>query len=272
MRHRSFIVAAVTILSLVGGMPVGHAAPVAQGVTVALTPTQQVVPGATFDVYLDVTEAGSPFNGFDAVIGYDPAALTFVPGSNQDGSYLTDACGNIWHMTFAVGASAITITDVLGCASVSLPGPGRIFRLSFQASMTPQVTAVEFLPGLQFFNAGLFVNPANSTRALIGIGMPVGVEPTGPPTRLWLAAAPNPSLGTLMFKVESNRAGPETLTVFDFQGRVVRRLAERRIEPGVHTIAWDGRNEAGAKVPPGVYLARLEVAGKAVWNRVTMLR
>jgi hypothetical protein len=271
MRHQSRIAAAMMILSLAGAMPVGHAAPAALGVTVALTPTQQVAPGATFDVYLDVTEAGSPFNAFDAYIGYDPAALTYVVGSNEEGPYMLDACGNTFHV-FKAGAGMLTINDALLCGGVSLTGPGRIYHLRFQASMTPQVTTVEFLPGLQFYNAGLYVNPANSTNARIGIGMSVGVEPAGPPTRLSLVAAPNPSPGMLMFKVESNRAGPETLSVFDMQGRTVRRLANRTTGPGVQTIPWDGRNEAGAKVPPGVYLARLEVAGKAVWNRVTMLR
>ena len=271
MRHRSCIVAAMAILLLVGGVPVAHAAPAASGVTVALTPTQQVAPGATFDVYLDVTTVGSAFNGFDAYIGYDPAALTYVSGSNEEGSYMTNACGNTFHI-FKSGFGVDTISDVLMCGGVSLTGPGRLYHLRFQASTTPQVTTVEFLPGLQFYNAGLYVNPANTTHAVIGIGMNVGVEPTGPPTRLSLAAAPNPSPGTLTFKVESNRAGPETLSVFDLQGRVVRRLADRRIEPGVHTVSWDGRNEAGAKLAPGVYLARLEVAGKAVWTRVTMIR
>ena len=142
MRHRSCVVAAVTFLSLVGGMPVGHAAPVAQGVTVALTPTQQVVPGATFDVYLDVTEAGSAFNGFDAYIGYDPAALTYVPGSNQEGSYMLDppACGNTFHV-FKAGVGVDTISDVLMCGGVSLPGPGRLYRLRFQASRQAVCTA-----------------------------------------------------------------------------------------------------------------------------------
>jgi hypothetical protein len=111
----------------------------------------------------------------------------------------------------------------------------------------------------------------NASNVLIGVGMAVGVEPPGPPQRLSLRAAPNPSPGSMVFTVESGRAGPETLTVLDVLGRTVRRFAESRTAPGVHTIAWDGRNEAGAKLPPGMYLARLEVAGRTVWTRVTLL-
>lgn len=270
--HRCLTATVMAPLLLAGALTV-HASTDAQGVTVALLPSQQVAPGATFDLYVQVTEAGSVFNGFDAVVGFDPAALTFVPGSDAEGPYMTGACGNTFNV-FQAGANSLTFTDVLLCAGVSLPGPGQLYKLSFQASMTPQVTEVGFLPGLQFYNAGLYVNPVNSSNVRIGIGMSpnAGVVPSKSPTRLLLTAAPNPSPGALMFKAESDQAGPETLGVFDLQGRVVRRLEERRIEPGTHTIAWDGRNEAGAKLPPGVYLARLEVAERTVWTRITLLR
>jgi hypothetical protein len=267
--HRCTTAAVMASLLLVGSLT-AHASPDASGVTVALLPSQQVAPGATFDLYIQVTQAGSVFNGFDAVIGYDPAALTFVPGSNQEGSYMTGACGNTFHV-FQAGAATDTITDVLLCNGVSLPGPGQLYHLRFQASMTVQVTEVQFLPGLQFYNAGLYVNPVTSSNVLIGVGMPVSVAPPGKPARLSLAAAPNPSPGTLTFRVESNLAGPETLTVVDVMGRTVRRFTESSAAPGVRTIAWDGRDEAGVKLPPGMYLARLEVAGKTVRTRVTLL-
>lgn len=268
--HPCMTAAVMASLLLVGGFT-AHASPGAVGVTVALVPAQQVALGSTFDLYIQVTQAGSVFNGFDAVIGYDPAALTFVSGSNEEGPYMTGACGNTFHV-FHAGARTDTITDVLLCNEVSLPGPGQLYHLRFQASMTPQTTQVQFLPGLQFYNAGVYVTPVNSSDVLIGLGTPVGVDPSAQPARLALRAAPNPSRGALTFTVESNRAGPETLIVLDVMGRTVQRFTQSRTGPGVHTIAWDGRDEAGAKLPPGMYLARLEVAGKSVWTRLTLLQ
>jgi hypothetical protein len=270
--HRCMTTAVMAPLILVAVLT-AHASPAAPGVTVALLPTQQVTLGGTFDLYIQVTEAGSEFNGFDAVIGYDPAALTELPLSQaeHETAYMLGGCGNSFYI-FKSGASTDTITDVrLGSTCPTLTGPGQIFHLRFQASMTQQVTRVSFLTGLQFYNAGLYVHPVNSTDVLIGIGMPVGVEPPAPPKRLSLRATPNPSPGSLTFTVESGLTGPETLIVMDVQGRTVRRFAGSRAAPGTHTIAWDGRNEAGAKLPPGMYLARLEVAGRAVWTRVTLL-
>ncbi|HIE09627.1 MAG TPA: hypothetical protein EYP65_07230 [Armatimonadetes bacterium] len=35
---------------------------------------------------------------------------------------------------------------------------------------------------------------------------------------------------------------------------------ERPLEPGIHTLIWDGKNSAGRRVPAGIYL--LEVVGR----------
>src|SRR6266436_4198597 len=99
----------------------------AQGVSVSFSPaTLEVAPGDEFDLDLVVTDPGSPFNGFDAVVGYDPDGLTFIPlspTSLQEGAYMTGACGSTFHR-FHAGSQTDTITDVLLCDGVSLTGPG----------------------------------------------------------------------------------------------------------------------------------------------------
>src|SRR5580765_1145624 len=122
------LVASVAVLTgphLAAGQP---------GVKVALLPTSQIVgPGQEFDVTIQVTRAGSPFNAFDAVIGWDPTAIqpvTLTPLSDQEGAYLTAACAKRFHV-FTAAADYDSITDVLLCAGVSLTGPGEIYRLRF---------------------------------------------------------------------------------------------------------------------------------------------
>jgi hypothetical protein len=161
-------------------LPAPHVS-LAQGVTVALLPaTQTVAPGSEFVLSLEVTRAGSPFNAFDAIIGYDPAALTLLPQTPvalQEGAYFAAACPNHFHR-FQAGVDRDTITDVLLCAGKSVTGPGQIYRLRFRASNTAQSTHVRFLPGLQFYNAGLFANPDSSSDAIVGIGVPATAEST----------------------------------------------------------------------------------------------
>ena len=53
---------------------------------------------------------------------------------------------------------------------------------------------------------------------------------------------------------------PAEVEVFDLAGRRVRRLVEQRdLSTGSYTIVWDGRDDAGVLVPPGVYYARLRI-------------
>jgi flagellar hook assembly protein FlgD len=56
-------------------------------------------------------------------------------------------------------------------------------------------------------------------------------------------------------------SSPAEVTVFDLSGRLVRHLVERRaLSTGVRSLSWDGRDDAGKMVAPGIYHVRLRVA------------
>jgi len=44
-------------------------------------------------------------------------------------------------------------------------------------------------------------------------------------------------------------------------GEHVRALALHNVSPGPGTVTWDGRNDAGRDVAPGVYRATLSAGG-----------
>lgn len=55
--------------------------------------------------------------------------------------------------------------------------------------------------------------------------------------------------------------GPLQVAIYDLSGRLMRQLAEQRATTtGQYEIAWDGTDEQGGRVPPGVYCALLRVA------------
>jgi flagellar hook assembly protein FlgD len=45
--------------------------------------------------------------------------------------------------------------------------------------------------------------------------------------------------------------------VFDVSGRRIRVLSQGFGTEGAHSAEWDGRDEAGLRVPSGVYFLRL---------------
>jgi len=62
-----------------------------------------------------------------------------------------------------------------------------------------------------------------------------------------------------ILKVNTER--PVQVSLFDLSGRRVRLLTETRpLANGLYRISWDGSNENGNLVPPGLYLARIGVA------------
>ena len=243
------------------------------GVTVALQPAAQLVaPGADFDLLLEVTEPGSSFNAFDAIVGYDPAALTPVvlaPLSLQEGALMTAACPNRFH-DFRVGADRDTVTNVLLCAGVSVTGPGTIYRLRFHASSTDQTTTVRLLPGLRFFDSGILVTPSSGSDAVVTIGSPIGVErPVAGATLL--ALAPNPARGAVSVRIEGAPAGAQELRVIDARGRRVRVLENGWFPAGARVRTWDGSSQAGGRVAPGSYWIELRAGERSVRARCVIL-
>jgi hypothetical protein len=84
-----------------------------------------------------------------------------------------------------------------------------------------------------------------------------------------LSAQPNPSREGIAFTFDLARAGDVTFAVYDALGRKVRTLSSGTRAAGAQRAAWDGRDDGGARVAPGVYFGRLlsgagELASKVV--------
>ncbi len=96
--------------------------------------------------------------------------------------------------------------------------------------------------------------------------------PPGTPAPAGVATvAPNPfrAVTTIQFSVAS--PGDADLSVLDLAGRVVRRLAVGRVTPGAQAARWDGRDDGGRRVTPGIYFYRLRAPGLAASGRVVVL-
>ncbi len=68
------------------------------------------------------------------------------------------------------------------------------------------------------------------------------------------------------------RSGPVKLQVYDLRGRLVRTLQTGPLAQGLHRLAWDGTDDAGRRIPAGVYFARLQAAGVRLVQKVTVVR
>jgi flagellar hook assembly protein FlgD len=60
--------------------------------------------------------------------------------------------------------------------------------------------------------------------------------------------------------------------VLDASGRRVRTLADGAGTAGAHSAAWDGHDDAGRAVPPGIYFAALNLGDARATSRLVVLR
>jgi hypothetical protein len=81
-------------------------------------------------------------------------------------------------------------------------------------------------------------------------------EPFGPAT-------------TIRFSLERGAGGD--LSIFDLSGRRVRLLASGWLEAGPHALRWDGTDDQGRRMAPGVYFYRLTAGPFAGTRRMVML-
>jgi hypothetical protein len=101
----------------------------------------------------------------------------------------------------------------------------------------------------------------------------VGVDDVPAPARLRLASAgANPFHGEARVALDLPRAGHARVIVFSVAGRLQRTLVDDRLPAGRRDLVWDGRNSAGASVPPGLYIVRAECAGERAITRLVRAR
>lgn len=76
-----------------------------------------------------------------------------------------------------------------------------------------------------------------------------------------LPARPNPFSGTADVEVRLTKPADLVIDVFDIAGRRVRAFRRPAMPAGEQRIVFDGRDEAGHRLPSGVYLCRVGTGG-----------
>ena len=61
-------------------------------------------------------------------------------------------------------------------------------------------------------------------------------------------------------------------SIYSVEGRLIRRLLKGRTGPGRYDLTWDGRNEVGLAVSPGVYFVKLTTARQEASAKVVLIR
>jgi hypothetical protein len=90
------------------------------------------------------------------------------------------------------------------------------------------------------------------------ITTPVGIaQPSNTDPALSLMNYPNPLAGRTTLNFSLMKEGLISLTVYDLHGKVVRNLVNAFYKSGTSSAEWDGCDDRGNRVGPGIYTCRL---------------
>jgi len=83
---------------------------------------------------------------------------------------------------------------------------------------------------------------------------------------------PNPFNPSTSIRYSLARSGPAALVIYDVNGRRVKTLVDGTLAAGPHVAVWDGLDDAGHKVPAGVYWSQLSSGSYTSNKKMVVVR
>lgn len=105
------------------------------------------------------------------------------------------------------------------------------------------------------------------------LGTTQGTAGTEPTTFSLGQNYPNPASGetTIPFVVSGDETQSIILAICDISGRLIRQF-EQTVQPGAHTIVWDGKDETGNPVAVGLYIYTLTSEADSQSRRLVVVK
>lgn len=226
---------------------------------------------------------GTSFTSYPSTVTLNDAGDTDGgPNNLQNFPTLLTAAdnGNVTMVTGTLETSQPELATIEIFSNVALDpsgfGEGEVFVGSATPSPSGQF-AVNLPAGLagRFLTATATSATGNTSEFSAGIvvqSQTAGVDPIARGER-WIDVQPNPAPAAA--RIRWSRPGAEiaSLGIFDVNGRRVRVLAARqRFAPGPHELWWNGDDDRGEPVSPGVYFLHLDGASGAEVRKVLLTR
>jgi len=86
------------------------------------------------------------------------------------------------------------------------------------------------------------------------------------------ACRPNPMRGSTTITFRIKAAQHVRLALYDIEGRLVEDLIDRRLDPGSHSIMWDGESSSAEGIASGIYFLRFVTDHGEHTRKLTIIR
>jgi hypothetical protein len=99
-----------------------------------------------------------------------------------------------------------------------------------------------------------------------------GATPTPEVASPALRVGPNPLRGESAVSFSLPAGSHTSLKVYNVQGKALRTLVDCHMDQGMRSILWNGRDDRGRPVAPGLYILRLRSCGETRSAKVVVTR
>ncbi len=230
----------------------------------------EVVPGtgSLWHLNLFVRDA-SNLAGYSFRVDYPHQTLALIEATPDSAGTVTSFLNQDGGVTplFLVAPGnpapgSVQIANVIQRASpVTAPeGDGFLARLTFSGTGASQITVTDVV----LMDAQRLLNYRSGTSSVEDAYAILR------PHLYW--SIPNPFRAQTVIRFQVPARQSVTLAVYDVAGRLVRKLIDGPVDPGLHSVSWDGRCETGERVACGVYFDRFETAGYTQTRKVALVR
>ena len=220
----------------------------------------------------------------------------FITSTAANGRYIIDSSFELQHSLVSIGAVSVRFTwDSTSLRYIGIDAMTEMTFINDSRSANGEMLIARLsvegenpfrLPELIFENIDNGSLPEIDveilTASTAGQFQPISFDdqyrlemnPTaiGPATFTLLQNMPNPfnSSTTISFTIDD----PEhvSLTIFNINGQIVKRLINDSLHAGLHMVAWDGRNDQGLDVGTGAYIYQLRVDSRREYKQMLLLR
>ena len=87
-----------------------------------------------------------------------------------------------------------------------------------------------------------------------------------------LTITPNPFQSTTIINIALQKPGNASLYIFNAMGQKIKSFFINKLCPQEFTTSWEGTNDAGQQVSPGIYICTLKTLDGNVMERILMIR
>ena len=211
----------------------------------------QIIFTPLFDLHRENIKIGA----VSAFISWDPDSLHFIGGDTSSEYYFINDKNS------SRGELSVSMFSLTGTNSLALPK--LIFEKHFEYDVSKVTMDITTASTAEHFLPIIFSNEHK-----------INIEDTGdgPESIILYNNLPNPFNGTTIIRFKIGTSENVSLKVYNINGQIVNRLVNSKLPSGLHTIFWDGTDNAGNTLASGVYLYQLIAGNKSMKKQLLLLR